>query len=342
MTLTSPCALQQTSPRFRTSDPGQISSYMSSAFRPNRSTLTGGGQPVDFCHRSLVLGDTSIHQVRYGREATVEAPPVDHVFLAMFTLAGNALIDQGGGSFETAAGSICILNPARHLRIRLSGDFEQLTVKLDSGLLLRALLESGDCDLRHDLGFTSRAYDLAVHPSGFARLVDCICADMCRAGSRCETPATAPHLERALGGLLVNEFDHNYSRLLESSCRGPAPAALRRAEEFMLGRLGEPLDMEQLAHAAGCSTRSLQQAFRHFRQTTPSVWLRLRRLERARELLRDAARHHLTVTAVAYECGFTHLSKFAAHYRARFGESPLQTQKQSRLFTAGYVTARQS
>ena len=110
----------------------------------------------------------------------------------------------------------------------------------------------------------------------------------------------------------------------------------------MLGRLGEPLEMEQLARAAGCSTRSLQQAFRHFRQTTPSAWLRLRRLERARELLRDAARHDLTVTTIAYECGFTHLSKFAAHYRARFGESPHETQKQARIFAAGHVTATQS
>ncbi len=340
MTMTNPDALQRIPPQFRTVDPEEISRHMSSAFRPNRSTVSGG-ERADFSHRSLHLGGASIHQVRYGRAAQVDAPPFEPVVLAMFTLSGCATIDQGDGRFEAPAGSFCILNAARHLKIGLSADFEQLTVRLDSATLARALLESGDCDLRGDLAFAPCAYDLQRHPSGFARFVDCICGELSRDASRCTTPAVAPHLERTLAGLLVTEFRHNYSHLLEADRRSPAPAVVRRAEEYMRERLGEALGMPELARAAGCSPRSLQQAFRQFRHTTPSAWLRLRRLERARELLL-ASGSDASVTAIAYACGFTHLSKFAAHYRLRFGESPQQTWRQARTGAAARITTPRS
>lgn len=339
MAMTSFPTLQELQPQFRTADPGEISHYMSSAFRPNRSMLHDGKR-VDFSHRALCLGNASIHQVCYGCEASIDAPPFEQVFLAMFTLSGWALIDQGDGRFEAPAGSFCILNSARHLRIDLSADFEQLTVRLNNAALARALLETSDCDLRKDLVFASCAYDLRTRPSSFARFVQYICGESSQDVAGCTRPAMAPHLESMLAGLIIDDFQNNYSHLLRADSYGPAPGVVRRAEEYMRERLGEPLTMSDLVHAAGCSVRSLQQAFRQFRHTTPSAWLRQRRLERAREYLLTAADDGMTVTAIAYACGFTHLSKFAAYYRLRFGESPQQTLRQTRTGTAQAITVQ--
>ena len=66
---------------------------------------------------------------------------------------------------------------------------------------------------------------------------------------------------------------------------------------------------------------------REFREsnTTPMAYLRGVRLELARAELVRAKRTGGSVASVAHLCGFGHLGRFAADYKARFNESPSQT-----------------
>ena len=68
----------------------------------------------------------------------------------------------------------------------------------------------------------------------------------------------------------------------------------------------------------------MQQVVRDAYGTTPSRLLREIRLDRARALLRSGAVP--SVSAAATSAGFTHLGRFAAAYRARFGELPSTTR----------------
>jgi transcriptional regulator GlxA family with amidase domain len=52
-------------------------------------------------------------------------------------------------------------------------------------------------------------------------------------------------------------------------------------------------------------------------------FLRKRRLLRARGMLLGRSEH--TVAQVAYSCGFEHLGRFSAQYRAEFGEKPTES-----------------
>lgn len=97
-----------------------------------------------------------------------------------------------------------------------------------------------------------------------------------------------------------------------------------RVEEWIQENLAEPIGVEDLARSAGVSVRSLQVACRRWRGCTPMELLRKRRLEAAHAALRVAAPGR-TVTAMASECGFFNFGRFAAHYRAAFGETPSQT-----------------
>lgn len=91
----------------------------------------------------------------------------------------------------------------------------------------------------------------------------------------------------------------------------------------------DPLSVGDLAARCGIGIRALQKNFlRHF-DTTPHLFLRNLRLEKVRRLLRhETARW--TVTAAAYEAGFTHMGRFAAQYRGKFGEMPGETVRQAR------------
>ena len=121
------------------------------------------------------------------------------------------------------------------------------------------------------------------------------------------------------------------TRLLHSGQRGMEPAPhrltpgyLRRAEEYMVMNLAEPVTMTAVAERAGVSVRTLQSAFQEYRKCSPMSFLQERRLQEARRRLLTATPDRAVAT-IARETGFQHLGRFSARYRERFGESPSAT-----------------
>jgi transcriptional regulator GlxA family with amidase domain len=70
--------------------------------------------------------------------------------------------------------------------------------------------------------------------------------------------------------------------------------------------------------------RSLQLAFRAVQGEEPRATLARFRLEAARARLQSAQEGE-SVTAIALDCGFAHLGRFAVAYRRAYGERPSET-----------------
>ncbi|MBY6141883.1 AraC family transcriptional regulator [Leisingera daeponensis] len=102
----------------------------------------------------------------------------------------------------------------------------------------------------------------------------------------------------------------------------------RRAVDFMRAHHCEPLQLEDIAEAAGISCRKLQRVFR--RATGLTVWAYLTsiRMSQARRLLVSGA--PVSVTAAAFECGIAHLGRFARQYQNAYGELPSQTLRRAK------------
>ena len=92
----------------------------------------------------------------------------------------------------------------------------------------------------------------------------------------------------------------------------------------MTANLSKPMTLVEVAVACGVSSRTLQQGFRQFKNTTPMNYLQHLRLEAFREELVEA-RPGQSVAEVALSWGFTHMGRLATDYRNRFGELPSQT-----------------
>lgn len=108
----------------------------------------------------------------------------------------------------------------------------------------------------------------------------------------------------------------------------PARARLARAEAFLLEHVTEALTIEEVARAAGMSPRGVQAAFQRAHSMTPLRYLRGIRLQMARDLLENAAVE--SVADAAQQVAFPHLGRFAAAYRAEFGELPGHTLRTAR------------
>ena len=72
---------------------------------------------------------------------------------------------------------------------------------------------------------------------------------------------------------------------------------------------------------------TLSQKELHRREAIQKI--RDRRLSEARKRLLEGG-PNVSVAAIAKECGFAHLGRFSAHFRARFGELPTETRGRAR------------
>lgn len=109
-------------------------------------------------------------------------------------------------------------------------------------------------------------------------------------------------------------------RVAGSDGRAPVrDRRMRAALELVEARFADPLDVDDLARAAGMSRFHFSRAFRDATGKAPYAYLLDVRLARAAELLRGGQR---SVTEVAFEVGFRDLGRFARAFRAKTGRSP--------------------
>lgn len=119
------------------------------------------------------------------------------------------------------------------------------------------------------------------------------------------------------------------------------PRGLKRAIDLIQRDFARPWTVPQLASASGVARRTLQTQFRRFIGASPLQFLRETRLaEVRRQFVR--AESTTTVTSAAIACGFTHLGRFPAWYRERYGESPSETLARTRAEVAAGRSASPS
>ena len=100
---------------------------------------------------------------------------------------------------------------------------------------------------------------------------------------------------------------------------------VRRAREYALSRIDEPVQIIDICRALGVSRRMLQYSFQDVLDINPHTYLRLLRLNGARRDLIGAPEKQVTVQDVLMKWGFWHPSRFSAEYKKMYQELPSET-----------------
>ena len=100
---------------------------------------------------------------------------------------------------------------------------------------------------------------------------------------------------------------------------GLAPAVLRRVLDFIETHLDQPLTLAVLAQEAALSEFHFARMFRHTTGAAPHQFVMQRRMARAHALL---ARPDLTLTEIAFQCGFHSSAHFSHRFRQVYGMTP--------------------
>jgi AraC-like DNA-binding protein len=277
-------------------------------------------------HNCAAFGGFSINYVAYGGSVTIDPGCLERFFLLQIPLQGSTRVRAGSRDLETSPMSTAsLLSPTVPTRM-IWNDCAQLILLLDRRLIeQRAAALSGraagavEFDPLVDLNAPA-ARSLWTKLDELMTLAERLGPD----GKL--SPIAIANWRETLLDHLLNGQQHGLSEAI-TTFSGKAerlPRALRAARDCLEVSACEPLDLAELACAAGIGIRALQLGFRrHFGLSISEMLLDMR-LASLHARLSQAA-PDTSITDIAFDLGFTHLSRMAGAYRTKFGETPSAT-----------------
>jgi AraC-like DNA-binding protein len=308
--------------RKTTHDPDEAEQIVTEAYLPNRLLRTSSDE-IDMELVSAHLGEVTAGLLSYGQTIHLQTGETSQ-FHVNVTLEGRAASRSGSADpLMTTRGQAIVFpvgepaqvtwsRDARHLclmatRASLEGELEQLL-----GRSLPRPLAFEQC-LRAEVGHL------------WQPAIELVCQELENPQGLLTLPRVVRHLEAlVLDGLLLTQ-PHNYQDLLHLAAAPGRTGAIARAAELLEELPSEPWTVVRLAYEVHLSVRALQYGFKRDFDMPPMTYLKRVRLRHAHRTLLTSYPEITTVTAVALDCGFLHLGRFAASYREAFGESPSET-----------------
>ena len=307
------------------SDPAEAERILGEAFADHTIQLSKGVTSVDLDLVTARIGALTVGRVSYGRSVVVHTKATPDIHIE-FTLRGQAEMGTGTGPMRMVeVGSAAVFPTGQPTHLVLSADCALLAVTVP-----RAAVEA---ELQHLLGQSlgaplDLAFDLDLTtPLGksWDPILKLLIEELRRPTALTQHPAAAKRIEGLLIDALLLGHDHNYRDLLDHGTIIGAATAVERAIQLIETEPTDEWSTDRLAREVHLSARALQAGFRRDVGMPPMDYVRQARLRHVHTALADGTMQATTVQAVAHRYGFVHLGRFAATYRDRYGESPVET-----------------
>ncbi|GAA1620833.1 AraC family transcriptional regulator [Actinoplanes couchii] len=271
------------------------------------------------------LGPITLGDIRYGTDI--------HVSIGALETSYHVLVPLTGRLRSQHRGATVLADPTRAVVYRPTGDIELdwpascrlLSVKVERAALERELDAALDQRVVSPLPLGA-SFDLVDGPGRtWAALVRLLLTELTAPDTLVSRPRMAARWRDMVVSGLALTVEHPYGEE-PAGLQGPhRPRTVKRALDAMNADPCRPWTTRNLSAVAGVGVRVLQDAFRRHVGMSPLTYLRRLRLDEVHAELSRSDPGRTTVSEVAYRWGFTHLSRFAGAYRARFGRTPSQT-----------------
>jgi len=104
----------------------------------------------------------------------------------------------------------------------------------------------------------------------------------------------------------------------------PPPESVVRVETLINSQFAQPIDLTRMAQEACITSTHLIRLFKQHLQVTPAEYLWRVRTENGLELLTETG---LSISEIAYRCGFSAPYHFTRRFKARYGVPPAAYRK---------------
>ncbi|WP_427132291.1 AraC family transcriptional regulator [Pseudarthrobacter sp. S9] len=298
---------------------------ISSLFSPHELVPAEGGSQLNVRLSAARLKNLTIAQLGHGPEVIIRTGRLGY-FQVNLPISGTTISKSGKETIYSGPELGVVLDPAERSEMRWSEGCEQLCIKISREAieqhLSQALGHRLDAPLHFDPGM--RTSDNPVR--AWRRTLRILLDDLREDPDILHQPLILSNFENLLMVQLLHAQSNNYSASLRDGTLEVRPRTVKRVIDLVQEAPEEQYSAANLAQAAGVSLRTLEDSFKVHLGTTPMAYLRDIRLARAHEdLLRTNAEDGTNVKDIAYKWGFSHVPRFAAAYRNRYGLSPSET-----------------
>lgn len=111
--------------------------------------------------------------------------------------------------------------------------------------------------------------------------------------------------------------------------------AVELACQYIRSHIGERIRLADLCRCTHLKSRCLEYGFQELVGVPPMRYVKMLRLDLVRRQLLAGTDRQRSISQIALDAGFTHLSQFAADYKAVFTESPSVTRRSVALSPPG-------
>ncbi|AWB06603.1 AraC family transcriptional regulator (plasmid) [Azospirillum humicireducens] len=300
---------------FETSDLDDARERISKVMQPHSLMACGRPQGHQTSHMDfMAMKGMGIGTIKFG-QASIAVPPLDDYYLAILCVSGGAEIRIERDTFTVDRFNGVLCSPGSPIAGQFSPDCEQLVLKIARTRLAafngpRPVRLAARLDLR-----SPRLTPLLVALRG-------VIGDPATVRLIRNDPVVAAEYEQLFLRLLLAGQDCAET---DDRPQGPRPVSVHRAIAYLRENSTAAITLADIAQAAGVPERTLHDAFKRFEGVSPLRYLRNLRLDDVHAQLRSGGGEDASVTVIALNAGFTHLSRFAQDYAERFGERPSDT-----------------
>ena len=253
------------------------------------------------------IGGFSFALIELGSPVRLQADVHADHFLMMSCLQGTAKVDVDGQRLTLNAGDGVIARPSSYVRAECSRDCIRFPIRIDPRLIA------------HDFYPDPEAFSIdtqAMRP--WLDVIHMLLSSPAVMDAAARDEGLTQHIE----GMLFRLLQNLSPQICPSQKSSAVSRDVRRAEMYMRANASRIMSLEEIAAAADANVRTLQNNFLRYHNVSPMHYLKNLRLDYARDLLNSGTGQ---VSDIALQSGFSHLGRFAAAYRDRFGESPSTT-----------------
>jgi AraC-like DNA-binding protein len=303
---------------FRSSDQDETREYLRRTYGDHSRVIRGTGK---FLYRidAIATGWVIVGRSERWLQQTLRAA-VSHPILCLSLQPGET-VSFGRKRYELQPDR-AVFAAADHEYTRVGGSVESVIVSVESGLLEREIAARVR---RRSRRWFARS---AAIPMTAGRIEELLNFEgqahaATRTGGSWGPYSDLEAFEGAVAGWMAE-------LVLDSagvqSTNELSLERLARLQRWVDAHLDQDITLDRLCAVAGVGPRSLQKALLAARGQTPHEFVTARRLAEARRRLTGSS-SPVRVSTVALDCGFRHLGRFSASYRAAFGESPVETAR---------------
>lgn len=314
---------------FESDNADEVRSQIGRYFKPhNMRFLDERSRQLRTSLRRSRIGSIAINVLEYGGNVMIDPGQLEDFYLIHLNLAGECEITHEGGHMTVHSTHAAVCSPHRPYRFWWQPKSCALAIQIPKKRLMSHLRDITGIVPRDEIDFDF-ALDLDTPETrSFADFIQYLLNDTDNLEGLTSDPVTAEPLEKSLMTALLRAQPGSHQAAMSAVGGCPAPAYVTRAETHMRDNLHRSIRLEELANIGDVTERTLTSGFRRFRGETPArYFLALRLAEARRRLLESNANE--TVSDIAFELGFHHLSSFAGAFRERYDEPPSQVLRRT-------------